>query len=289
MTAPFRYELDVSRLRGRLAGGERRARWLGNTWTHIGSRELLVQLDDRRTPSGDLCCYACGVVLENDAAWQLDHVDPIALGGPHVLGNLEPLCCRCNWRKGAQNWSKLLPLLGGARPHKAFRDRTVEEMWRRDHNLARLFADRPRRVAQVGWGSAHRERSIVSGLVEESGGSWRAVSLNDLEGKGHGVGGPAPRGGALLTNYWTRLMGLPYESSVDKKWIGDEERFAPSAWFVPTWVGTGSGPTRSEAFRLRFRVSIDAAEAFAAGDALSPVDGQQQFPDQDEIPGPQRP
>ena len=33
---------------------------------------------------------------------ELDHVDPLALGGPHTTENLVPACMRCNRSKGAR-------------------------------------------------------------------------------------------------------------------------------------------------------------------------------------------
>lgn len=42
-------------------------------------------------------CYLCGGDAE-----AMDHVKPIARGGPHMLANLRPACKSCNSRKGAR-------------------------------------------------------------------------------------------------------------------------------------------------------------------------------------------
>jgi 5-methylcytosine-specific restriction endonuclease McrA len=42
-------------------------------------------------------CWVCG----GDAS-EIDHVKPLAAGGPHCLANLRPICSSCNLRKGAR-------------------------------------------------------------------------------------------------------------------------------------------------------------------------------------------
>ena len=44
-------------------------------------------------------CVYCGAALTIEAA-TLDHVYPLAKGGPHVPGNLVAACAPCNRRKG---------------------------------------------------------------------------------------------------------------------------------------------------------------------------------------------
>jgi len=44
-------------------------------------------------------CVYCGTALSVAAA-TLDHVHPLAKGGPHVPGNLVAACAPCNRRKG---------------------------------------------------------------------------------------------------------------------------------------------------------------------------------------------
>jgi 5-methylcytosine-specific restriction endonuclease McrA len=43
-------------------------------------------------------CLACGSVDD----LELDHVIPLALGGRHVMSNVQPLCRGCNARKGVR-------------------------------------------------------------------------------------------------------------------------------------------------------------------------------------------
>lgn len=42
-------------------------------------------------------CYICGGPFEH-----IDHVKPLAAGGPHLLSNLRPACRRCNSKKGTK-------------------------------------------------------------------------------------------------------------------------------------------------------------------------------------------
>lgn len=56
-------------------------------------------------------CWMCGL-----PAKQIDHVKPLAKGGPHILANLRPACGRCNVRKAA---------------HWPVRTRPHEELWLR--------------------------------------------------------------------------------------------------------------------------------------------------------------
>ena len=43
-----------------------------------------------------VCCRKKGIKLEPD------HVDPIDKGGAHHISNIQPLCKRCNMKKGAR-------------------------------------------------------------------------------------------------------------------------------------------------------------------------------------------
>lgn len=45
-------------------------------------------------------CWMCGGVFQH-----VDHVKPIAAGGPHLLANLRPACAPCNQRKN-RAWSQ---------------------------------------------------------------------------------------------------------------------------------------------------------------------------------------
>ena len=46
-------------------------------------------------------CHLCGRRLD-PSHWQIDHIVPIARGGPDVLGNVAPACAGCNASKGAR-------------------------------------------------------------------------------------------------------------------------------------------------------------------------------------------
>lgn len=54
------------------------------------------QLADKMAYWGNRC-WVCGKPME-----QVDHVKPLAKGGPHVLANLRPICRSCNRKKWHQ-------------------------------------------------------------------------------------------------------------------------------------------------------------------------------------------
>lgn len=55
------------------------------------------QLEQRVAVFGHRCAY-CGAPWEH-----LDHVKPLARGGPHCLANLRPACASCNHRKSSKD------------------------------------------------------------------------------------------------------------------------------------------------------------------------------------------
>ena len=54
-----------------------------------------LQLTARMSFFGNVC-WMCGGAFEH-----VDHVKPLAKGGPHILANLRPSCGSCNTSKGA--------------------------------------------------------------------------------------------------------------------------------------------------------------------------------------------
>ena len=44
------------------------------------------------------CCYLCEIPLE--PGWHVEHVVPIAMGGPDTFDNVRAACPPCNLRKG---------------------------------------------------------------------------------------------------------------------------------------------------------------------------------------------
>ncbi|WP_399552357.1 HNH endonuclease [uncultured Microbacterium sp.] len=58
----------------------------------------LAELNERFAYWG-FACWMCGSPWEH-----IDHVKPIAKGGPHLLANLRPACAACNMKKGSA-WS----------------------------------------------------------------------------------------------------------------------------------------------------------------------------------------
>ena len=280
MSPSYSPSLDV--LRSRLTGGERRAKTLGNHFEPVPAPELEFKLNARRSVDGQMRCYFCGYAIEGDDEWHLDHLDPLALGGAHNLHNLEAACAPCNLTKADLPLVEIAARLGVCLPellpHLRLTARPVEEIWKVSPDLARRVARRPRDVSTAPWSrrQQHVEHPIVAALLRRP---YEAVSLEEISAMATG----APRGGALLSNYWTRLMGLPHESTVSHKWLGPSARTAPSLWFLPTRASPAPGEVFGRpAFRLRFRMSVPDAERFVEGDETPHRRGQ--HPDRDEEP-----
>lgn len=49
----------------------------------------------------DHCCQICGRQFSAEVLLHWDHVQPLARGGAHSIGNMQPLCSLCNVRKNA--------------------------------------------------------------------------------------------------------------------------------------------------------------------------------------------
>ena len=76
----------------------RRARKLGNS---IG-----LPLPDFEAILAEfgMVCHICGLEIITKADLHMDHVIPLAKGGPHSSGNIRPSHARCNRQKGSKPW-----------------------------------------------------------------------------------------------------------------------------------------------------------------------------------------
>jgi len=76
----------------------RRARKLGNS---IG-----LPLPDFEAILAEfgMVCHICGLEIITKADLHMDHVIPLAKGGPHSAGNIRPSHARCNRKKGSKPW-----------------------------------------------------------------------------------------------------------------------------------------------------------------------------------------
>lgn len=68
----------------------RRARLRGNGVFHVSKKEIKTILSKP--------CFLC----ESKNNIVIDHIIPIAKGGTHSIGNLQPLCDKCNSRKNSK-------------------------------------------------------------------------------------------------------------------------------------------------------------------------------------------
>lgn len=83
---------DANRDRLRDYGARRRARKYGAGFIPFSPEDL-----ERRLSMFGFMCWMCRVrPFEH-----VDHVKPLAAGGPHCLSNLRPSCAECNFRKGS--------------------------------------------------------------------------------------------------------------------------------------------------------------------------------------------
>lgn len=86
---------------GRLRGEARRARQRNNPAFRVTPKELLR-----------IRAMPCAVAGCHNADIEADHVIPIARGGSHGVGNLQPLCGFHNRMKGAKLWIEFRVHLG---------------------------------------------------------------------------------------------------------------------------------------------------------------------------------
>lgn len=86
------------------ASAARRAQYPPRVGVTTALRKRILERDGGR-------CRHCGVVVRESkvdrydrhpALAEIDHIVPVALGGPTVPGNLQLLCKTCNRRKGAK-------------------------------------------------------------------------------------------------------------------------------------------------------------------------------------------
>ena len=91
---PDYYARNRDRLaaQGRIKAAERRARLRGLPTERIDPL-VVLELDDG-------LCGICGEDVDPNR-FQVDHVIPIALGGPHLYSNVQVAHATCNQKKGA--------------------------------------------------------------------------------------------------------------------------------------------------------------------------------------------
>ncbi|MBG0823387.1 HNH endonuclease [Planomonospora sp. ID91781] len=77
------------------ANRARRARYRARKAAAPGSGVTAVEWAELRVAYG--CCLGC---LRTDVPLEPDHVWALALGGPHSIDNIQPLCRSCNASKG---------------------------------------------------------------------------------------------------------------------------------------------------------------------------------------------
>lgn len=79
---------------GRQMSNKRRAQKHGASFEQFTRNEIIKR--DEST------CYLCGASQLADSDIHLDHVVPLARGGPHTRDNVRVACAPCNLKKGAR-------------------------------------------------------------------------------------------------------------------------------------------------------------------------------------------
>ena len=94
--SPAQRERDAAKLAA--WGKANRAARLRYCARQHGATIIVAFTDDQLTARLSMWpgCWLCGRV----GPLQIDHVKPLAAGGPHCLANLRPACPTCNWIKG---------------------------------------------------------------------------------------------------------------------------------------------------------------------------------------------
>lgn len=82
---------------------ERRRRRRARERAALGAEFTIEQIEQRVAYYGGLCW-----ICEEAPYEHLDHVKPLAAGGPHILANLRPACAACNGAK-RQTWPYTKP------------------------------------------------------------------------------------------------------------------------------------------------------------------------------------
>lgn len=85
---------ELARLRGAMVAHARRARLLDQGCFKVLDRDLRRALHRARHR-----CAECENPFTDDNPLEWDHTVPIVRGGSHGIGNLRPLCRRCNRNK----------------------------------------------------------------------------------------------------------------------------------------------------------------------------------------------
>lgn len=244
----------------------------------VSSDELFHKLQLRRTADGLDRCYLHGDPLVD--AWELEHVEPLALGGLHQLDNLEAACPRCNRCKGALRLEQFLEephyqevkkrLGSDVDPSISFRGRTTAALWAADDgkgDLARMLASRPlpmghEAIAKVTDPSGRAACSRTMAALLQQSDPYRAMTLSQLQ-----VATGYANDGALRRE-WEGLMGINTGTLKSR-------RLRPHPYLVPVRI-PGKSPLFPEmAFRLRFRTIVQGSElqwSIAGVQELTPPD-----------------
>ncbi len=263
----------------RLASGKRREAFYGFHVPsgHVNELDMHDKLKARANDAAGLRCYLCGKVIAGDNL-HLDHVRPLVASGHHLLWNLEPSCSSCNLTKG----DTLLPFEPPLDDFEPLFERLsrepIEDLWVADEKLAAKVIVDPRPVpTDPDLARLRQWDKIVEALLAADD-PYEGLPLREIA-KRSGLSE-----GDLGSNYWSRLMGIGRE---DRSRRPHDRRLRPHPVLVATRVERYRGRWGKRGFRLRFRVTPEAARSWLRGEGLpqgvgSPNDPR--FPDHDEQP-----
>jgi hypothetical protein len=238
----------------------------------------------------------CGVPIER--TWDLEHVNPLSLGGPHLIENLEVSCSRCNRSKGSLTLEELLGpdvaerlreglLTVGPSVYVALAIRPTAALWELEADLgpreigriARRFSCHPLPFSYPGLDEEDYPPALdrlVQALLRQPD-PYRAMSLDEI------AAAAGYRNSNRCRKYWDLSMGI--NGNVND-YLGS--RSTPHPYIQPVRIGpiVADGVKRSaglHGFRLRFRTLVEPLEPGAGGPDY--LGGWRISPDSPSAPG----
>ena len=163
--------------------------------------------------------------------WELEHVNPLCLGGLHALDNLEIACPDCNREKAGFTLDDLFGPERAADIRLAVPDlsastgRAIELIWdggtssdsRRRRALAKAVSRRPRRGLDVVSVDDQLDREVFNILLNPEN-PWQAVPLRTIQEERIKLGQAKNLDDGNLRQRWDLMMGMSSSESRRATW-----------------------------------------------------------------------